>query len=569
MGDSFIIAIDFGTSYSGYAYSITPREEEPDPYLKIWGKEVGLETVKTPTCVLFNERGEFLKFGYEAKLAYGKMRGDEARNKFFFNCFKMSLYGKEVNSNLTIKAANGKSMKALKVFTEALRYLKDDALKTIGENSSGRKFTASDFTWVLTVPAIWDPSAKQFMREAATQAGIVTKGKEDKLVIALEPEAASVYCKKLPAEGFIAENQGEDKLDDSPGTQYIVVDCGGGTIDITVHEVLGGGKLKELHKVSGSDMGGQTVDRKFKELLKEIFCDGVWEKYERKYPSEVQKLIYDFSVFKKNDDNVAISCPFNLGALAQEVKDLEEFFEPVRGVSWDGGSITISKGRLRSFFDQSLQSITKSLREILRKCSQIKYILLVGGYAESQILRQHVKDQFSSQCQVLCPFRPQEVIVKGAVLFGRNPGVLASRKSAFTYGISVSVRFDESKHKANKKFTNEEGDWCGGVFKKLVEIDEDVGWNETREHSFCPQTENQTAMNFSFYCTEKSDAKYVDDVGLRTIGSFVVNMPNTAGGMNRRVNLKIRFGSTEMTATATDIDSGLTESVQLNFMTKS
>uniref|UniRef100_A0A3B5BGR4 Uncharacterized protein n=1 Tax=Stegastes partitus TaxID=144197 RepID=A0A3B5BGR4_9TELE len=221
---NFVVAIDFGTTYSGYAYSMTSREEEPDPYLKTWGEEVGLQTVKTPTCILFNEQEEFLKFGYEAKLVYGKMKGDEARNKLFFNCFKMSLY---VNSDLTIKAANGESMKALTVFTEALRYLKEDALKTIAENTSGRKFIASDFTWVLTVPAIWDPSAKQFMREAATQAGIVTKGKEDKLLITLEPEAASVYCKRLPADGFIAENQGEDKLDQSPGTQYIVVDCGG------------------------------------------------------------------------------------------------------------------------------------------------------------------------------------------------------------------------------------------------------------------------------------------------------------------------------------------------------
>lgn len=59
------------------------------------------------------------------------------------------------------------------------------------------------------------------------QAGIVTKGNEHKLVIALEPEAASVWCKKLPADGFIAENQGGHSLDQSPGTQYIVVDCGG------------------------------------------------------------------------------------------------------------------------------------------------------------------------------------------------------------------------------------------------------------------------------------------------------------------------------------------------------
>lgn len=55
----------------------------------------------------------------------------------------------------------------------------------------------------------------------------MTEGEEDRLVIALEPEAASVWCKKLPADGFIRENHGEVRLDQTPGTQYIVVDCGG------------------------------------------------------------------------------------------------------------------------------------------------------------------------------------------------------------------------------------------------------------------------------------------------------------------------------------------------------
>ncbi|MEQ2163526.1 hypothetical protein GOODEAATRI_031154, partial [Goodea atripinnis] len=132
----------------------------------------------------------------------------------------------KLHQDLKIKSANGQEMKALKVFSESLRFLKDDALNTINSNAAGMKFNASDFTWVLTVPAIWDVSAKQFMREAATQAGIVTEKTEDKLVIALEPEAASVWCKKLPSDGFISENHSRNSLDQSPGTQYIVVDCG-------------------------------------------------------------------------------------------------------------------------------------------------------------------------------------------------------------------------------------------------------------------------------------------------------------------------------------------------------
>lgn len=36
------------------------------------------------------------------------------------------------------------------------------------------------------------------------------------------------------------------------GDRYLVVDCGGGTVDLTVHEVkLPEGHLKELYKASG------------------------------------------------------------------------------------------------------------------------------------------------------------------------------------------------------------------------------------------------------------------------------------------------------------------------------
>ncbi|XP_027880043.1 heat shock 70 kDa protein 12A-like isoform X1 [Xiphophorus couchianus] len=566
MGDSFIIAIDFGTAYSGYAFSITSRGDEIDPYLKVWGEEVGLETPKTPSCILFDKQEEFMSFGYVAKEDYLSKKGQEARDMVFFDCFKMALYGNDINRDLMIKAANGKSMKALKVFTEALRFLKYDALETINSNAKGRKFIPSDFTWVLTVPAIWDPSAKQFMREAAMQAGIVSEGNQDKLVIALEPEAASVWCKKLPSDGFITQNIGRNTLDQSPGTQYIVVDCGGGTIDITVHEVLEGGALKELHKASGNDLGGQNVDRKFKQFLREIFCDGVWDKYEENYPGEVQKIMYDFTLFKKGDKDIEITCSLNLGRLAQTKKDIEKFLEGVQGASWDEGSIRISKEKLRSFFDESLQGIVKSLDNILRRGYRIGYILLVGGYADSQMLQRHITEEYIGECNVLCPFRPQEAILKGAVMFGRNPAVVTSRKSAFTYGLAVAQRFDASNHRADKKYTNQDGEWCDDIFMKLVEINEDVGWNQTKSFSLSPTSSTQTARNFYFYRTQYKSPKYVDEEGVEKIGGFVLDSPNTERGLDREAKLNINFGFTEMKATATDIDSGSTKSIKLDFM---
>lgn len=47
------------------------------------------------------------------------------------------------------------------------------------------------------------------------------------LIIALESEAASVWCQKRTAYDFITQNHSEPGLDQTPGTQFIVVDCGG------------------------------------------------------------------------------------------------------------------------------------------------------------------------------------------------------------------------------------------------------------------------------------------------------------------------------------------------------
>lgn len=75
----------------------------------------------------------------------------------------------KVYDDLLIKDVNKKPMRALKVFSEALRFLKEEALKTVNDETQNMANIILDFTWVLTVPAIWDIPARQFMREAAVQ----------------------------------------------------------------------------------------------------------------------------------------------------------------------------------------------------------------------------------------------------------------------------------------------------------------------------------------------------------------------------------------------------------------
>lgn len=72
-----------------------------------------------------------------------------------------------MTKNTTIKDIAGKEMPALDIFAHAIRYLKDHLLKTL--NLRTAVATINDILFVLTVPAIWDEKAKQFMRLAAKE----------------------------------------------------------------------------------------------------------------------------------------------------------------------------------------------------------------------------------------------------------------------------------------------------------------------------------------------------------------------------------------------------------------
>ncbi|XP_015717072.1 heat shock 70 kDa protein 12B-like [Coturnix japonica] len=566
----FVVSIDFGTSYSGYCYSLASGTDQIRQVF--WGMEHGFKTPKTPTCILFNQNQEFKKFGYDAVMKYKKLSSDEADKWYFFQNFKMSLYDRKVTSDMMLEASNGKTLPALLVFAESLRYMEQHALNTIQEASFNTVCDPEEITWVITVPAIWTAAAKQFMRLAAKEAGLISDMTSEKLIIALEPEAASLWCKQLPQEGFLTEGSNSKKFEDSPGVQYVVVDCGGGTVDITVHEIQEDCCLKELHKASGGGWGGNRVDENFIAFLREIFDDGVWHEYVKSCPTELQKMMYNFGLQKCSSDREAVylDCYYKLTTLAEKKKEISQFFKKVKGVKWCDGMIMITFEKMKSFFEYSIKNIIVALKEILDKpeMAKVQYILLVGGFASSVILRDEVRKAFSKKYNILCPLEAQLAIAKGAVLFGINPEVVTSRISARTYGLRVSREFDPAIHDIrNRRVSKADGYvYCKGLFRKLVEVGESVSINEVVHYDFTPTEPDQTSALFAFYSTEKQDAMYVDEEGLELVGSCTVPMPDTKLGGKRKLNLDIKFGLTEIKATATDVTSKQSRIITIDFL---
>ena len=66
-----------------------------------------------------------------------------------------------------------KELSAKTVFKLVIEDLRKDMVKMSSSRISGEGISPSEIHWVLTVPAIWNDSAKQFMRECANEVRMI------------------------------------------------------------------------------------------------------------------------------------------------------------------------------------------------------------------------------------------------------------------------------------------------------------------------------------------------------------------------------------------------------------
>ncbi|XP_056006367.1 heat shock 70 kDa protein 12A-like [Ostrea edulis] len=675
-----VCAIDFGTTYSGYAYSMR-TDYERDPLCieanPAWFND-GQGTMKTPTCILFDKSKNFHSFGYEAERKYASLaekaqerqNGDEdeddddedvdideeksgSRTKdnfkdwLLFRRFKMKLFQNEDSTvrrkklnKLHLSAENGEKLPAVKVFSEAIRYLKrhfegllenttlrqdgnrsnspaisaDDAQQLSDDSECTQNSNASrdisetmknsdsnvlswsdDILWVLTVPAIWSDEAKQFMREAAIQAGI----EDDKLVLALEPESAALLCKQL------ALIKGVDdiniKMFDT-GSKFMVVDCGGGTVDVTAYEVKDSNSLREIHCASGNDVGGTNVDRLFFDLIQDIFGKKAVKCFKDKSPSDYLELLRSFETKKRGieqgnpDEEKAESITFsNLSDLFKECSKANKNNDKavtsrIQEMDLKKKIKAFSRAKLRfdtkylieAVFDNPISAIVGHLQDLnqTEKVAEIDIILLVGGFSECPLLRKAIKAQFPNK-KVINPREGSSAVMKGAVLFGHSPenmirksiqlgqafpsnetqGII--RKSKAYYGVATDVPFIEDEHPPMHKFISESGEVvCTDVFDCLIEKNQELKLGTVIEKRFC--SSNSFEANVEIY-RSGNNVRYCSDEGCKRIGQISAEFPENIHYSEKRLfKIQLHFGFTEKIAIAVDLTTQRSWKVKLD-----
>ncbi|KAG9274390.1 heat shock 70 kDa protein 12B [Astyanax mexicanus] len=631
---SVVVAIDFGTTSSGYAFSFT---EDPDAIhmMRRWeGGDPGVANQKSPTCLLLTPDLRFHSFGFAARDSYHDLDPEEARLWLYFDKFKMKIHSTSDLTMVTeLESVSGRRVRAIEVFAHALRFFREHALKEVKDQSSS-VLEGNDVRWVITVPAVWRQPAKQFMREAAYLAGLVSPDSPEQLLIALEPEAASIYCRKLRLHQVIDLSQrpitngldldGSRPFDSSfrqareqlrrarhsrtflvesgtgelwsemqTGDKYIVADCGGGTVDLTVHQIeQPQGTLKELYKASGGPYGAVGVDLAFEAMLCQIFGADFIETFKVKRPAAWVDLTIAFEARKRTASPgrasaLNISLPFSFidfykRHCGQSVETALRKSN-MNIVKWSSqGMLRLTTEAMNELFQPTISNIIKHIENLMQKeeVKGVRFLFLVGGFAESPMLQRAVQNALGQHCRIIIPQDVGLTILKGAVLFGLDPTVVRVRRCPLTYGVGVLNRFVEGHHPRDKLLIKDGREWCTDILDRFVSVDQSVALGEVVRRSYTPARVGQRKIIINIYCSSTDDVVYITDPGVRKCGAITLDLPepgavaasssstngNGAAFERREIRATMQFGDTEIKVTAVDVLTGRQVRASIDFL---
>ncbi|XP_069130726.1 heat shock 70 kDa protein 12A-like [Argopecten irradians] len=579
----FVAAVDFGTTYSGYAFAATAdlkktNDNGPVPIkTNVWnagGRE--LLSSKAPTALLLKPDKTFQSFGYKAENDYSYLVSEEEddegrsyKDYYYFHRFKMVLHD---NANLRkttlVSDVTGKkSLPAIEVFAHAIRFLTGDLFDTIN-NQIGGELKKADIQYVLTVPAIWDDKAKQFMREAARLGGI----EGEQLMIALEPEAASIQCQHIP----MGKDGGE--------ATYMVVDLGGGTADITVHQrnCLGGrSELKELHQATGGAYGGKSVDDAFEHFLCDIVGKTNLDKLKDESMEDYIDICRQFEGKKrsfaaasksneeervegtktKKEKKESFSVPVVLESLVKTDKSIEGMDNAVKQspyaqqISFARHKLQISEAAFTKLFQPAIDGIIKHMENIFynSKFQHVDTIVMVGGFSECKLVQDYIQNRFTLK-RIIIPDDPGLVVLKGAVLFGYNPGTIGCRVARHTYGVQSWPTYNDY-FKREKRVVVEGVARCKDVFLIYVEKGQQLTPGHSESQVFRALKSNETSLQCAVYISDDVNPKYVDDPGCQLLGTLVVPLDPSVPGP-AEIEETLVFGETELFVKAKNIKTG-------------
>ena len=229
-----IIAIDFGTTFTGIAYIPTAlfgdstwkihEIAERISVLKRWPNARGAFAEKIPTALAYDATGRLrgwgstITKGHKIKVEDFKLGLQQGAGFHYLtddiDAATDVLGGFLANSEW--RHPDLPHMTALDFAADYLNCVHHYFVHEYLPTQYGPEYLKGQHMgYVITLPAIWTEKAKDLTRQAAIRAGI----DDSDLVFVSEPEAAALYCATICKD-----------VDLGAGDKFLVCDAGGGTV---------------------------------------------------------------------------------------------------------------------------------------------------------------------------------------------------------------------------------------------------------------------------------------------------------------------------------------------------
>ncbi|WAQ93670.1 HS12A-like protein [Mya arenaria] len=398
------VAIDIGTSYSGYSFCFK------DAWMGF--KATTEPEEKVPTVLLLNPDETLNSFGHDAITTFNEMDEVNRRECFYITNFKLCLYRvSKLSFQTTLKAGN-KHINAMHVFSLAIKHFMTMACDTIfnhsDEQSQVSDINEENVDWILTVPSIWTDSAREFMLESAKKAGIMP----EKLRIVLASEAAAIYFRENELLEMVPESEEETG---TTGFKYIMADIGGGVVDVCVHEVLGDQRIRELYMSTGGDIGSSAINSAYLIFLESLVGREIWTEFRTLHRKSYLDIINNYEQVKRtfsmtNDESLRLLLNKELaqtfsrktGKRLKTVVSANFTDDSVR-LSEDEEKLFINQSLMELFFCPAVDDILGKINKVLVECNDpdLSTLVLSGGFAESPYLQERLQNNLQIETMLV------------------------------------------------------------------------------------------------------------------------------------------------------------------------
>ncbi|KAF9523665.1 hypothetical protein CPB83DRAFT_657624 [Crepidotus variabilis] len=574
-----VLAFDVGTTFSGISYCILDPGQIPGvkAVTRFPAQEAASGSSKIPTIIYYDPKGKVRAVGAEAaqESIYDAAIDGKWYKAEWFKLHLRSEFTSSKNLHESIPDLPPKKT-VVDVLADFLGYLFSCASTYIRETypngdslwnsfasaADSLKSTQTDgIQFILSHPNGWEGKEQAQMRQAAVNAKLVPDTTEGHKRVSFVTEGeASLH--------FAVENGLLASAID--GEEIVVVDAGGGTIDVSTYKRSGGGGQKIFEEVAVPKCffhGSVFVTLAAKDFIQKKLSDSP-------FIDDLDHITSCFDKttktrFRKAEDPQYIK----FGSARDNDPDVHVRF----------GQMRLAGNEVAEFFEPSVNCVMEAvLEQIIRDNSNIKHMVLVGGFGSSDWLYQQVKDKLAGK--ELTITRPESSLNKavsnGAISFHLDHYV-RTRVAKVTYGCRIHLPYDpkdpEHIKRSKHRFTDPDGSLrINGCFRTVLKKDTQVTEEQDFKYSLYRHAHdaknealNRAKVRVACYRGDLENPEWVDQdannfTTLFTLSTNSEDVPRTkkytwAGKSFYMVkyDLVIKFGLTELQAYLEWSDKGV------------